>query len=204
MHPHRASMFRWCRKPALALLILLPAVSHLLWSQTESDESETLVMVARTSDSAILAVDSKMTASDGVQLDGPSLDAKRKIVNIGERSSCAVEGYVGPKDADVADALREWSASHPKVGAAEGLSGLLSVAANMWDQHHYTIDQIRKKGRDKGSPITTLTCVDFVDGHPVIVRGQTGVTPDLSAGAKTLDIELGDLLYFGGVMPDTG
>jgi hypothetical protein len=89
----------------------------------------------------------KSVPSDGIHLTGDLIDPARKLVDIGKRSSCAVDGYLGPKERDIADALREWSAVHPTINAAEGFTDLLAVAKAAWDEHNYTYPQILAKKR---------------------------------------------------------
>jgi hypothetical protein len=59
-----------------------------------SDESGTLVTVARTADSVIISVDSMITHYElGVGFDVPKCftDGTHKLVNVGERSACAID-----------------------------------------------------------------------------------------------------------------
>ena len=48
--------------------------------------------------------------------------------------------------------------------------------------------------------IIALLCGDFVDGHPVIARGETFVNSDYTAGFRRLPPEMGDALYVDGVV----
>jgi hypothetical protein len=187
-----------------SMLFRTSEISYAQIPRVDYDESGTLVMVGKTSDAVILVADSKITPSDGTHLMGEIIDPDRKIADIGKRSSCAVVGYVGPKDRDVANALRAWSAAHPTIDAFEGFRDLLAVAKSAWDEHHYTpLDISRHDGRRIGSEITFLICADFVGGHPTIVSGRTVVDDDLTARTEVLPSFSGDILYMSGVFDTT-
>jgi hypothetical protein len=194
----------------LAVLILLTAFSHPLWSQA-ADESGTLVMVARTANAIIVSADSKVTPNDSRAPTPPipatPVSGDRKLVNVGERSACALDGFLGrnESDLDVSASLRSWITANPKTEAREAFDALLDAAVGAWDRHHYTLDQIRNQGdggRKIGSPITKITCGEFVDGHPIIVVGETYVKADgiwgLVAGKRIFPQEEMTVLYMGG------
>jgi hypothetical protein len=102
---------------------------------------------------------------------------------------------------DVSASLRRWVAAHPKIDASEAFDSLLSEAADAWNRESYPLWGIPQPQRFDGV-ITTLTCGDFEDSHPVIVQGQTFVRPDgaggQTAGYRRLEPESGGILYIRG------
>jgi hypothetical protein len=175
------------------------------WSQTfkGSDESGTLVMVARSKSAVVLSVDSKVThlkplpGFPDIPID-PN-DIERKIVDVGQHGACAIDGYLGSREPhkDVAEALREWIRANPKTEVREGISDLLEAAADAGDRQKYSPDEL-PQGRKRGYRITLLVCGDFFDGHPAIIRGETYVAEDGSAGQRLLTPEMGDIFYVAG------
>ena len=166
-------------------------------------ESGTLIMVARTNSSVIVSVDSRINTDNGF-LRAPSLwtDGTRKLVDVGERGACALDGWIGNEKLYLAPAasLRNWVKNHPNEGPAVGIDNLLEVAAATWDQLGAKPGEPLPNNRQANSIITTLLCGDFVDGHPVIVRGETFVKPDFTAGYRRLPPDMGDVLYVDGVV----
>jgi hypothetical protein len=191
----------------LAVLILLTAFSHPLWPQA-ADESGTLVMVARTSNAVIVSVDSKVTPHDSTAplpaLPATPIDGDRKLVNVGENSACALDGFLGANegDKDVSASMRLWIAANPKTEAREAIDALLDAAAGEWDRRHFTLAQIQNQSRKIDSSITKITCGEFVDGNPIIVVGETYVKADVMweqvAGKKIFPEEEMTVLYMGG------
>src|SRR5271156_5311940 len=92
----------------LLLSCALVGFSRVAPAQT-SDESGTLVMVARTADAVILSVDSAITRREGVRVTYLT-DGDRKLIKVGEKSACAIEKFLGENkdDLDVTGALRKW------------------------------------------------------------------------------------------------
>ena len=172
-------------------------------SQPPSDESGTLVMIARTSSEIIISVDSKITHLNFQGPQAPSfkeIDGDRKLFNVGMNGACAIDGYLGDSAQDVSAYIREWLKKNPSVGVQEGLESLLKAAATTWNDHHY--DQSPAFLPDKrqvGDHVTFLTCGDWVDGHPTIFRGTTYVAPDATAAWKLLPPESGDIFYISGL-----
>jgi hypothetical protein len=174
-----------------------------------SDESGTLVMVGRTADVVIVSVDSKInhTPEKG-KPDIPTklIAGERKLVDVGQKSACAINGFLGgnPTDLDVATALRAWVRVHPKVEAHIALKDLLSVAGDAWNKAGYTIKHRPDLQSHQGDQITQLICGDIVDGRPVIVRGATFVNNQFKATIRSpLPPEGGDILYVAGEIPST-
>jgi hypothetical protein len=185
----------------LLLSCALVGFSRVAPAQT-SDESGTLVMVARTADAVILSVDSTITHREGRQVTFYT-DGDRKLVNVGEKSACAVEKGIGKStdDLDVSAALRRWVQAHPKMEAHEGIGGLLEEAAKVWDRN---LLNGTRSNLSVGSVITRLVCGDIVDGHPVIIRGSTIAESDGHEGqvaeGRVDEPFGGDLLYVEGVI----
>jgi hypothetical protein len=193
----------------IVVLTLLTAFSHPLWSQA-ADESGTLVMVARTASAIIVSVDSKITPLDStaksLEPRVTPVDGDRKLVDVGEHSSCALDGFLGANEAghDVSALMRSWVAAHPKAEAQEAINALLDAAAGPWDLRHYTLAEIavQIKHRKVGDPITTITCGEFVDGKPIIVVGETRVKANGlwdQVAEKTSPQEEKTVLYMGGI-----
>jgi hypothetical protein len=176
-----------------------------LCAQAPSDESGTLVMVARAIDMVVVSVDSKVThnAGDAADIAADPVDGKRKLVQVGEKSSCAISGFIGnnTEELDVSASLRKWVENHPKTEAHDALLSLLQESAGAWDRQNYVLGKL-PLNRHIGSNINTLTCGDVVNGHPVIVRGQTIVRPDGRGGQnadyRILPSQNDDLLYVSG------
>jgi hypothetical protein len=170
------------RATGIALLILLTSFSHPLWSQA-GDESGTLVMVARTTNAVIVSVDSKVTPNDSTAsstaIPATPVSGDRKLVNVGERSACAIDGNLGANegDKDVSASLRLWIAKNPNTEAQEAIDALLDAAVGAWDRNHFTLDQIAKQGdggRKIGSRIAKITCGEFVKGRGRVSSTQNG------------------------------
>jgi hypothetical protein len=166
-------------------------------------ESGTLVMIARTKSAVIVSVDSRIDTDAGF-LRPPSLwtDGTRKLVDVGERGACGLDGWIGDEKLDLAPAvsLRTWAKNHPNEGPAVGIDNLLKVSAATWNQLGAKPGEPLPKNRQVNSVITTLLCGDFVNGHPVIVRGETFVNPDFTAGFRILPPGMGDVLYVDGTV----
>jgi 20S proteasome alpha/beta subunit len=76
-------------------------------------------MAARTESAAIIAVDSEISSKNLHPIAG-----ERKLVDVGDGSACAIEGFLGKGAAaelDVSEALRQWVREHPKREAEDGL-----------------------------------------------------------------------------------
>ena len=213
------------RKLLLTLLVIVLVVFAYcrfykrLPSRNSADESGTLVMVARTRSVVIVSVDSKISLSkadnERIQSEGRVFilhkltDGTRKLVDVGKNSACALTGSLGV-DApdqqgnilDIATSLREWVKAPPDEGASEAMNDLLATPAATWDRGNYVQNPPLQTNENNQTVhpdfITVLTCGDIVDGHPVIVRGETYLKPDLSAGTKILAPERGDILYVDG------
>jgi hypothetical protein len=176
-----------------------------------SAQSGTLVMVGKISDAVIVSVDSKLT---GVIPLPPfvtpmtPIDADRKLVDIGTHSACAINGNLGTNKNgyDVSAALRAWVAENPTKEAYEAIESLLEATEVGWNSMHYPVSHM-PNNRKLNEAITTLTCGDFVDGHPVIVRGETFAKSDGFGGQvadyRILPSERGDLLYVDGIIHPT-
>jgi hypothetical protein len=196
----------------IAVLILLTAFSRPLWSQA-ADESGTLVIVARTANAVIVGVDSKITPHNPTAalpaIPATLVSGDRKLVNVGELSACALDGNLGANevDRDMSASLRLWTTAHPKTEAREAIDALLHAAAKAWDNHGYTLDDLAAQTppRKLDSKITTLTCGEFFDGHPIILVGETVVKAGGPSGqhaeTNTFEEEVKTVLYMGGAFP---
>jgi hypothetical protein len=133
------------------------------------------------------------------------IEADRKMVDIGTHSACAINGDLGSNrnGYEVSAALRAWVAEHPTIEAHEAIKSLLEAAEAGWDSRHYPVS-LMPTNRKLNDVITTLTCGDFVDGHPVIVRGETFAKSDGFGGQvadyRILSPQRGDLLYIQGAI----
>jgi len=194
-----------CSKISFCLLLAVGSLANSLSAQQNiaTDESATLVMAARTRSAVFISVDSEIDSSYGPSAD-PTIwtDSKAKLVDVGKTGACAIDGWVGNARAllSVAASLRDWATSHPTEGPFEAINELLTVAANTWDRGGFMPGQALPKGRHPGDDITTLTCGDVVDGEPVVVKGQTIVDFDNSAGYKILNLDPRAVLYVDGVI----
>lgn len=202
-----------CGFVCLASLGVSGTVCRPLWSQIPSDESGTLVMVARTANAVIVSVDSKIMPHDSAApppaVPATPVSGDRKLVEVGELSACALEGFVGSNETnlDVSASMRSWIAANPKTEAREAIDALLDAAADAWDHHKFTLEQIRLQtpSRTDGSRITTITCGEVVDGQPIIITGQTYVKAEgLSvqvAAKRRLQPDGKGYLHIGGAIP---
>ncbi len=168
-----------------------PSISAQL-QRVPEDASGTLVMVTRTSTAVIVSVDSEVHAlGPNSQDGGGSSDGNRKLILVGEKGACAIEGYLGMHgypESDVSGYLRIWVRDHPTMGPYEGIDGLLQTAATAWNVSH-------PGGKRLDGDITYLTCGDIVGTQPFIVRGWTS---DLAPGYEK--VAGNDVLYVGGIL----
>ncbi len=158
----------------------------------------------------MLSVDSKVTSTPvrgsnwGQPLE-PDDTGKRKIVDIGQHSSCALVGYLGVtyQQYDVATSLRKYVENHADVEADEAIESLLMAAARVWNDVA-KLAMYREgdlpAGRKEGQSITSVWCGTTINGVPKIVYGETFVIngrfaswrrkPDTTIGGIGLDGEL--------------
>jgi hypothetical protein len=148
-------------------------------SQANSgDQSGTLVITAITATSAIVAVDSKISPTNG----RPSYtDTSRKILKVGDHSSCALNRDLGIKgtDSDVVVALSKFVTNSPHVEADDAVP-LLMLAA----QYAFMSRRI-KSASEVG--------IDFNVGNvflEVSCGGYSHSKPFLSSAYLWLDREL--------------
>jgi hypothetical protein len=157
-------------------------------------------MAARTESAAIIAVDSKISSKNSRPIAG-----ERKLVDVGDRSACAIEGFLGYGDApelDVSEVLRQWVRDHPKREADDALDDLLKAAAGRWDNGRYPLGHL-PQDRQVGKGITVLVCAEMIRGRPWIFRGETYVNSDGTAGEHRFYPIFGGTLYVQGVFNTT-
>jgi hypothetical protein len=172
-----------------AFFLLASGVSGAGYAQIGAkvgDESGTLILIARTKTAIIVSVDSKITQGAGVPLDklqSAPINPARKLVDVGDRSACVLDSYLGieGEESDVAPALRRWIVSHPHVEADEALDNLSTIAVSTWNIRGFKVVESLPRGRRPGSSITGLFCAGFAKGKLFIVGGHTEVNEDLSA-----------------------
>jgi hypothetical protein len=89
----------------------------------------------------IVSVDSKITQNNQMTF-APPIDGKRKLVDVGKHSACAVAAFLGTntEDLDISAAMRRWVAANPEKEAHEAIQGLLGAAAGAWNRKGYPID----------------------------------------------------------------
>jgi hypothetical protein len=200
---------RLARKTLCILALRLVCFASICVCQSpalEGDESGTLIMASRTSDAVVVSADSKISHNGRENYPTNPTDGQRKLVDVGDKSGCAIAGFLGQNtpNLDVASALRSWVENHPHVEAKEALNGLLEAAAKAWDRESYPLAELAHQHRRVGSSITKLLCGSFIDGAPYIVRGETLVKlkeDDPSsqvADQRTLSPLGADLLYIEG------
>ena len=191
----KTSLLAWCSLHALACTAQV---------MQPGDESGTLVIAARTDSFVVIAADSLITktASGSDSQTTLTTDPNRKLVEIGPSGACAIDGYTGfqAEHENVANDLREWTHRYPRLGPATAMGTLLHVAASTWNKRNFNIADILPNGRRVGAGITFLTCGDWVNGAPVIVRGATFVLPTFRAGTQILGELFNDRFYVGGVL----
>jgi hypothetical protein len=197
----------WILLVISALSLAQPQVCGAQKMRGPGDESGTLVMAARTDSSVIIVADSKITLGDA-DLNAPSIDGNRKLVDVGKYSACGIVGWLGnvSENTDVSEALRAWVRKYPKVEAYEGLQELLNVAADQWN-HKLAMsgmsgDEFLKTNHNRqiGNEISELICASLQQGQPTMVRGRSLVKSDFTAAAEVEGPVIGNALYARGVL----
>jgi hypothetical protein len=201
MHHHD---FR-SRLACLAIVFISFSAAKAQIVDEKSDESGTLVLVARTKTSVVVSVDSKITQSSEVSSylrQKRPINPRRKLIDVGDRSACALSGNLGieNEESDVSISLRNWVFKHPHIEANKGLSGLLSAAAEAWNRRKFKPSDPLPNRRKPGYPITNVFCGGFANGKIFIVRGRTVVDINSSARFEDIPPYAGDLLYLEGVL----
>jgi hypothetical protein len=189
----------------LLMTVLLLTFASACNSQSHieaSDESGTLVILARTATAVVVTVDSKVLSSTGgspYRVPEP-IDLSRKLVDVGDLSSCAISGNLGIKGdvSDVSLALRAWVQEHPHIEADNAIGGLMSASAEAWNSRHFQFGDTVP--RQIGEIITSILCGGFSGGKAFIVRGQTVLNSDLTAHTEQLDSYGSDSFYVEGAL----
>lgn len=148
-------------------------------SQAASDESGTEIIIGRTREMVLVSVDSKISGTGEHE---KLIDGEKKLVAIGKRSACAIEGYIGysQEKLAVATSIREWVGLHPDVEIPTAMDGILTAAALTWDAQKKTGTSL-PGGRHVNNVITTVYCATFDKNDAIIAVGETIVAPDSSA-----------------------
>lgn len=143
----------------------------------QSDESGTLVMVARTPDGIVLAVDSAITVH-GI----PTTNGRRKLIDVGQYGACAIEGWSGNQESgdDLSEKVRSWLRANPGVSGMDAIKGIQNIAVASWNSEGYKIGQL-PLNRTVGVDITNILCGDMLSTGPAILEVQTRVGSDGSA-----------------------
>jgi hypothetical protein len=129
-----------------------------------------------------------------------SEDPSRKLVDVGDLSSCAISGNLRVKGgvSDVSLALKTWVQEHPHIEADRAMEGLMSASAEAWNSRHFQFgDPVPRK---IGEIITSILCGGFSGGKAFIVRGQTVLKSDLTASTDQLNSYGSDSLYVDGAL----
>jgi hypothetical protein len=155
-------------------------------SSKQGDESGTLILIARTKSAVIISVDSKITQSSAISLDKLQkmpINPARKLVDVGDKSACVLDGNLGieGEESDVAPALRSWVVNHPHVEADKALDNLSAIVVEAWNKRGFRVGDKLPLDRKPGSLITRLVCAGFADRKFFIVEGHTEVNADISA-----------------------
>jgi hypothetical protein len=171
----------------------------------QSDESGTLVMIARTNFGIVVAVDSAISTLDP-KTHRPTVitDPSRKLIDLGKFGACTIDGFTGESDHGniLAFDARTWLTQHPSAKGADALIGILHVAKNSWDRERYFPDASgRYPGeRRAGDPISDIMCGDLFNDGFGIIEAQTTVAHDGSAAVPTRVNRIGASFDLGGVL----
>jgi hypothetical protein len=184
----------------LICLWLLAFGSQSVRSQTGSEESGTVVIVAKTNSVVVVSVDSRTTEMIAGGGTVPRDQPDRKIVNVGKTGACAIDGHLGTEErfekhpgTDISQLMHTWVLDHPEIAPREAIGPLLQLAVDAWEaEKEYKIYVVP---RIIGEPITVLTCGDYEANKPIIVRGHTEEASMDVPVVKIDDPVGGDLLY---------
>jgi hypothetical protein len=144
----------------------------------------------------VISIDSAIDESGTISIDG-----SRKLIDVGTRSACAIEGFSGNAFTgnNLGRDIRDWVRAHPGVNAAQAISSILRVAANSWNKEHY---HEFPQGRKVGDLITTIVCGDeYSDGLGILIAA-TKIAPDGKAVVVPVERILSPM-YVGGAFPTT-
>jgi hypothetical protein len=155
--------------------------------------------------SVVIGVDSKVSQNPSNERERQKLpvNPRRKLVDIGKFSACALDGNLGIEGndkLDVASAMRDWITKNPNAEIDTALGPLLLAAASAWNGRRFNHTSKLPNDRRPGDPITTLTCGGWVKGRPIILRGRTVVNNDSSARTEILNSFGSDVFYTDGVL----
>jgi hypothetical protein len=162
--------------------------------EDRSDESGTLVVLARTRTTVIVAVDSKISRH------GHPINPHRKLVDVGDRSSCAIDGNLGIEGerSDIAPAMARWVRKHPHIEADVTLNDLLSAAAEAYNSRHLRPGDVMP--RKAGEQILQVSCGGFSPGWTYIIRGVVNLGQDYLAHPLQIPAYGVDSFYLDGVL----
>lgn len=144
----------------------------------QGDESGTLIVAAKTSDGALLAVDGRVTRT---LANGALVYITRpedKLVYLPGKGACAIDGWLGwvDKNLSVADSLRLVAKQNGASNIEELFQKFLAEDERVWEQAQY-IDGHYPNGRRTGDLINDLSCVGNDGVQPVLLIGQVGIAP---------------------------
>lgn len=177
---------------ALILLLVCPTTSSsTLLLHPISDESGTLILIARTKQFVVISVDSKITQSAEVSVFSKQrrpINPERKLIDVGLNSACVLDGNLGIEGdrSDISASIRDWLSSHPSVEADEGFEDILRVSAEAWNNRKFQRGQSLPQERRENSFITRVQCAGASRGRTYIVRSETLVNADFTARYRVL------------------
>jgi hypothetical protein len=159
------------------IFLIFPCV---LWTRAnaQSDESGTLVMVARTTEEIVVSVDSAIATLDPTtQQTSVISDPSRKLIDVGMYGACTIDGFTGFSIHHniISDKARAWLAANPSAVGFEALNGLLVIAAASWNSEGYlpNFAGMYAGGRHVGSNVSHIVCGDLIDKDFMIIEGDT-------------------------------
>jgi hypothetical protein len=169
---------------------------------SQSDESGTLVMVARTTSGIVVTVDSAITTRDPItHLPTVITDPTRKLVDFGEFGACTVDAFTGDAERGniIADEARRWLRANPTARGFEALNGILVIAATSWNSEHYPMSYLGTypANRRVGDTISHIVCGDLFGDNFMIIEADTTVAADGTASIGR-GFGIGASFEFGG------
>jgi hypothetical protein len=169
---------------AVILLIFLSVRSTR--TNAQSDESGTLVMVARTTTGIVVSVDSAITTKDPVTLQTSVVrDPSRKLIDFAQYGACTIDAFTGESAHGniLANQAREWLKANPAAKGFEALNGILVVAATSWNSEHYVPSFLGVYPGDRrvGDLVSHIVCGDLIGNDFMIIQGDTTLAADGTA-----------------------
>lgn len=183
----------------------IPTFAFMLLSlhaTAQSDESGTLVMVARTTSGIVVAVDSAITTQDPITGHKTVIKGqRRKLVDFGKYGACTIDAFTGyAEDGNIiADEARSWLKANPTAKGFEALNGILMVAGTSWNREHYSPGYMGTYpgNRRVGDLISHIVCGDLIGDDFMIIEGDTTVAADGTASIGR-GFGIGASFEFGG------